>query len=230
MQLEHSFTVPVGINDAWVVLTDLPRVVTCMPGAAIDEVVGDEYHGTVKVKLGAISLAFKGIAKFADKDDAAHRATIDARGKDARGGGAVTAKIGATLSPEGTGTKVVVATDLDITGRAAQFGRGVMVDVGNKIIGQFADRLATQLQEASPAPTKAGEAAVEPETAGVSATAVEPETPEAPAFATTSHAGDDAPDLLSLAGPALLKRLAKPAAIASGVLLLILLIRKLRRR
>ena len=146
MQLEHSFRVPVGVDQAWPILIDIERIGPCMPGAAIDSVDGDEFTGTVKVKLGPINLTYKGKAAFVEKDEQARRAVIDARGRDARGNGTAAAKITATLHDEGGVTLVKVVTDLDITGKPAQFGRGVMVDVGNKLIGQFADNLAHELE------------------------------------------------------------------------------------
>ena len=166
MQLEHSFTVPVGVEDAWRVLLDIELIAPCMPGAAIDSVDGDDFTGTVKVKLGPIGLTYKGKASFIEKDEVAHRAVIDARGRDARGNGTANAKVIATLTESGGSTKVNVITDLDLTGRPAQFGRGVMADVGNKLIGQFADCLAGKLTEgampiadAAPEPTSAAEPA-----------------------------------------------------------------------
>jgi carbon monoxide dehydrogenase subunit G len=147
VQLEHSFTVPVGIEDAWRVLLDIELIAPCMPGAAIDSVDGDDFTGTVKVKLGPIGLTYKGKASWIEKDAVAHRAVIDARGRDARGNGTANAKVMATLTEAGDSTKVDVVTDLDITGKPAQFGRGVMVDVGNKLIGQFADCLAGKLAD-----------------------------------------------------------------------------------
>ncbi|MGI8677134.1 MAG: SRPBCC domain-containing protein [Jatrophihabitans sp.] len=146
MKLEHSFTVPVGIDDAWTILLDIERIGPCMPGAAINSVDGDDFTGTVKVKLGPIGLTYKGKASFIQKDAGAHRAVIDARGKDARGNGTASAKVTATLSESNGETTVLVHTDLDITGKPAQFGRGMMVDVGNKLIGQFADNLSDTLQ------------------------------------------------------------------------------------
>jgi uncharacterized protein len=159
VQLEHSFTVPVGVDDAWKVLLDIERIAPCMPGAAIDSVDGDDFTGTVKVKLGPIGLTYKGKASFVEKDETAHRAVIDARGRDARGNGTASAKVTATLTETDGSTKVDVLTDLDITGKPAQFGRGVMVDVGNKLIGQFADCLAGKLSEGAVVP--AGEPAPE---------------------------------------------------------------------
>src|SRR5690242_4890929 len=129
-----------------------------MPGAALDTVTGDEFTGRVKVKLGPINLTYQGKAAFVEKDEAAHRAVIDARGKDQRGNGTAAAVITARLQAEGDATRVDVVTDLNITGRPAQFGRGVMTDVGNKLLGQFADKLATQLGEGA-APAQSGGAA-----------------------------------------------------------------------
>ncbi|HEV7870109.1 MAG TPA: SRPBCC domain-containing protein [Modestobacter sp.] len=145
MQLENSFTVPVPIDEAWRVLMDIERIAPCMPGAALDSVTGDEFTGRVKVKLGPINLTYQGKASFVERDEAAHRAVIDARGKDQRGNGTAAAIVTATLAGEGSVTRVDVLTDLNITGRPAQFGRGVMTDVGNKLLGQFADKLSAQL-------------------------------------------------------------------------------------
>ncbi len=145
MQLENSFTVPVPIDEAWRVLLDIERIAPCMPGAALDSVTGDDFTGRVKVKLGPINLTYQGKASFVEKDEAAHKAVIDGRGKDQRGNGTAAALITAQLKAEGDTTRVDVLTDLNITGRPAQFGRGVMTDVGNKLLGQFADKLAAQL-------------------------------------------------------------------------------------
>ncbi len=147
MQLENSFTVPVPIEDAWRVLLDIERIAPCMPGAVLDSVDGDAFTGRVKVKLGPIQLTYAGKASFVEKDEAAHRAVIDAKGKDQRGNGTAAAVITARLAEEGAVTRVDVLTDLNITGKPAQFGRGVMTDVGNKLLGQFADKLAAQLAE-----------------------------------------------------------------------------------
>jgi carbon monoxide dehydrogenase subunit G len=147
VQLENSFTVPVPVDEAWRVLLDIERIAPCMPGAALDSVDGDDFTGRVKVKLGPINLTYQGKASFIEKDEAAHKAVIDARGKDQRGNGTAAATITANLAAEGSITRVHVLTDLNITGRPAQFGRGVMTDVGNKLLGQFADKLAAQLGE-----------------------------------------------------------------------------------
>jgi carbon monoxide dehydrogenase subunit G len=157
VQLEHSFSVPVGIDEAWKILLDIERIGPCMPGAVIESVDGDDFTGTVKVKLGPINLSYKGKASFVEKDETARRAVIDARGRDARGNGTAAAKVTATLSEEDGSTRVQVNTDLDITGKPAQFGRGVMVDVGNKLLGQFAEALAATIKgsDAAAAPSEA---------------------------------------------------------------------------
>lgn len=159
MKLEHSFTVPVGVEQAWEVLLDIERVAPCMPGAVLDSVDGDNFTGRVKIKLGPVNMTYKGAASFVEKDEAAHQVMIDANGKDARGNGTAAAKVTATLVGQGESTQVNVITDLNITGKPAQFGRGVMVDVGNKLIGQFATCLEGKLgagsepAEAAPAPS-----------------------------------------------------------------------------
>jgi carbon monoxide dehydrogenase subunit G len=158
VQLDNSFTVPVPIDEAWRVLLDIERIAPCMPGAALDSVTGDDFTGRVKVKLGPINLTYQGKASFVEKDEAAHRAVIDAKGKDQRGNGTAAATVTATLNAEGAATRVDVVTDLNITGRPAQFGRGVMTDVGNKLLGQFADKLAAQLGEGDAPAQSAGPA------------------------------------------------------------------------
>ncbi|MET7423309.1 SRPBCC family protein [Dactylosporangium sp. NPDC005555] len=165
--LEHSFTVPVPVSQAWAVLLDIERIAPCMPGAALASFEGDDFAGTVKVKLGPVSLTFKGKGRFVERDEAAHRVVITANGADSRGGGTAAAKVTATLHDEGDATRVEVATDLDVTGKAAQFGRGLIGDVSAKLIGQFADCLAGKLAAgAAPQPP---EAAREPAVAGAAA-------------------------------------------------------------
>ncbi len=158
MQLENSFSVPLPVDEAWPVLLDLERIAPCMPGAALDSVSGDDFTGQIKVKLGPINLTYQGKGSITEKDAAAHRAVIEARGKDQRGNGTAAAVITATLVPEGAGTRVLVVTDLTITGRPAQFGRGVMTDVGDKMLGQFAEKVAAQLGAPAPGPVAAAAA------------------------------------------------------------------------
>ncbi len=163
MELSNEFVVPVKIDEAWGLLTDVERIAPCMPGAELQEIDGDEYRGVVKVKVGPITAQYKGKATFVEKDDAGHKAVLRAEGRDTRGQGNANATITATLASEGDGTRVKVVTDLSITGRAAQFGRGVMADVSTKLLGQFVDCLEKNLLGAgaisSPEAAQAAEAA-----------------------------------------------------------------------
>ena len=141
MELTNEFTVDVPVDQAWDILTDLPRIAPCMPGAQLREVVGDEHHGVVKVKVGPITAEYRGTATFVERDRQAHRAVLRAEGRETRGQGNASATITAVLQPVDRATKVAVTTDLTITGRVAQFGRGVLADVSNKLLGQFVERL-----------------------------------------------------------------------------------------
>ena len=225
MELQHSFSVPVDVDRAWAVLVDIEQVAPCMPGAALDTVDGDEFTGSVKVRLGPIGITYKGKARFVEKDEVAHRAVIDAQGKDARGNGTASATVTATLHPQDDGTRVEVNTDLAITGKPAQFGRGVMVDVGNKLIGQFADCLAGKL--AKPAgPAADGPAAAAP--AAVSGPPPAASQPDTPQTSPEAPPEEVAPiDLMASAGPAVLKRLA-PVALLLAVLVLVIVLRRRR--
>ncbi len=141
MELTNEFSVNVPVDEAWDVLTDVTRIAPAMPGARLETVEGEEYRGVVKVKVGPVTAEYKGAATFLERDPVAHRAVLRAEGRETRGQGNATATITATLAPEGLGTRVLVVTDLSITGRAAQFGRGVLADVSNKLLGQFVTSL-----------------------------------------------------------------------------------------
>jgi uncharacterized protein len=145
MELTNDFRVGVPVERAWAVLTDVELIAPCMPGAQLQEVEGDEYRGIVKVKVGPITAQYKGTARFVERDDDAHKAVLRAEGRDTRGQGNANATITATLTADGDGTAVTVATDLTVTGRVAQFGRGVMADVSSKLLGQFVDCLENKL-------------------------------------------------------------------------------------
>ncbi len=147
-KLLNEFTVNRPIDEAWNVLTDVERIAPCMPGATLEEIEGDVYRGVVKVKLGAISTAFKGQASFVEKDDGNHHAVLKGEGRDTTGKGNASALITAKLEPvDDATTKVVVETDLHITGKVAQFGRGIMGDVSKKLMNQFATNLNTMLDQ-----------------------------------------------------------------------------------
>jgi carbon monoxide dehydrogenase subunit G len=159
MELEHSFTVPVPEERAWDVLLDVERVAPCMPGATLDSVAGDEINGRIKVKVGPISMTYAGTARFTERDPAAHVITLEAAGKETRGAGTASARVRSMLEGAGDKTHVIVHTSLNVTGRPAQFGRGVMAEVGGKLIGIFAENLAAMLaaEPAAAAVTAAAE-------------------------------------------------------------------------
>jgi len=172
MELTNDFRVNAPVEEAWKVLTDVERIAPCMPGAQLQEVEGDEYRGIVKVKVGPITAQYKGTATFVEKDDAGHRAVLRADGRDTRGQGNASATITATLVDDGGGTKVSVVTDLTVTGKVAQFGRGVLADVSGKLINQFVQCLESDVLAGSvPA------AADEPEAAAPAAETAAPDEP-----------------------------------------------------
>ena len=158
MELEHSFTVPVPEERAWEVLLDVERVAPCMPGASLDSVEGDDISGRIKVKVGPIAMTYAGTARFTERDANAHVIVLEASGKETRGAGTASAKVRSTLQGEDGQTHVVVNTTLNVTGRPAQFGRGVMAEVGGKLIGIFASNLADMLSaEQQPASEGSGD-------------------------------------------------------------------------
>jgi carbon monoxide dehydrogenase subunit G len=190
MRLEHSFTVPVPVASAWAVLLDLPRIAPCMPGATLTGVQDDTFTGTVKVKLGAIALTYQGQGRFIERDEAARRMTVEATGKDTRSAGTAAATVTATLAADGDRTTVEVITDLSVTGRPAQFGRGMIAEVGGKLIGQFADCLANTLGEQETASADAPPALRREESAGTATAATAAAAPAVSGGAAAS-AGED---------------------------------------
>ncbi len=167
MRIENSFAVPVDTATAWRLLLDVPRMARCMPGATLTEARDDRsYAGNVAVKLGPVRLTFAGEARITELDDAAPRAKVEAKGNDTKGRGSAQAKLDFALSADGAGTRVVVTTDLQLTGSVAQYGRsaGLIKEVANQLVGEFAGNLArevavTELQPTEPAPAAAAAAA-----------------------------------------------------------------------
>jgi len=146
MKLNNEFTVDVPVEDVWNVLLDLERITPCLPGASLTEETGErEYDGAMKVKLGPVTQQYKGTVKIQEADESAHRAVLRADGKDARGQGTASATIVSTLHDEGDGTRVSVETDMQITGRAAQFGQGIQQQVSEKLLGRFAECLEEEI-------------------------------------------------------------------------------------
>lgn len=173
MELTNEFTVAAPIEEAWALLLDIERLGPCMPGAEVTSFDGEEFTGTVKVKLGPVNQTYGGKGRFVSRDADTHTVVVEASGKDKRGSGTAKATVTGSLHPAEGGTRVHVVTDLHITGPAAQFGRGMIADVAGKLTGQFAACLADELSKSAPAPV----APAEPESAPV-APAAEPVTPE----------------------------------------------------
>jgi carbon monoxide dehydrogenase subunit G len=157
VDLTHRFTVPTGVEETWAHFQDIASVAECFPGATVSSVEGDTFQGSCKVKLGPIALVYNGSGTFVEKDDVAHRFVVDAKGKDKRGNGTAGAKVTLSMATSASGgTDVEVLTDLAVTGKPAQFGRGVMQDVSDKLLGQFVACLEQRLGD--PAPVPAGDA------------------------------------------------------------------------
>lgn len=221
MELEHEFTVPVPVDQAWEVLLDVEKVAPCMPGAALETVDDDSFTGQVKVKVGPITVVYKGTASFLEKDAAAHRAVVEAKGRETRGSGTAAATVTASMVEEGRSTRVTVVTDLAITGKPAQFGRGVMNDVGNKLIGQFADCLAATITDGGPT-EPAGRPVAEPDVAAASSGVAGVREQRA-------RPTPEAIDLVAVAGGSIAKRGLPVVGLIIGILIGWLVIRRLRR-
>jgi carbon monoxide dehydrogenase subunit G len=206
MELINTFSVSQPVDRAWEVITDLERVAPCLPGAALLGVEGEDYRGAVKIKVGPVTAQYEGVARFIERDDTAHRAVLRAEGRDVRGQGNAAATIDLSLTAQGAGTQVSIATDLELAGRVAQFGRGVISDVSGKLIGQFATRLEEEMAgSGSPAPTP-----------GPAAKSQAPTVSAAPA----RRSIDDVEplDLMSAGGTAALKQAVPAAAAVLGLL------------
>jgi len=232
-QLINEFTVNRPIEEAWPLITDLERIAPCLPGAELQEVEGETYRGVVKVKLGAISSQFKGEAHFVERDDDNYRAVIKGAGRDTGGRGNASAEISAqaeSLSP--TSTRVSVTTDLHITGKVAQFGRGIMGDVSSKLMAQFADNLNEMIDEEGDAGDAAASATeATPTTAAADASAPSTSTDGAVDTVAASQVrkiegpATEPIDLMEVGGSSIVKR-AAPAIIA--LILILLLVRRRR--
>ena len=187
MELQHTFTVPAPVDRAWSTLLDVEGIAPCFPGATLTGVDGDGFSGTVKVKLGPVSLQYSGKGRFLERDEAARLVVLEANGTDKRGNGTAGATVHARLEPTGDNeTRVVVDTDLKVTGRPAQFGRGVLQDVSGRIIEQFAGCLAARMTASAP---ETGVDAAAEESPGTSAATSSAESVSAEASAAASSAG-----------------------------------------
>lgn len=232
MELDNEFVVSVPVAEAWSVLTDLERIAPCLPGAKLEEVEGEEYRGTVKVKVGPITAQYKGTARLGELDEAGGRIVLHADGRESRGQGNASAVVTATLVAEGQGTRVNVSTDLNITGKVAQMGRGVLADVSAKLMDAFAEALEADLSSRATVSPQAGE----PDATVPVATVVD--------LSTRAHAAEqpgdqnagprriesaepEPIDLTSVAGTPVLKRI---APVLAGVATVLWLCRRRRRR
>jgi carbon monoxide dehydrogenase subunit G len=236
MKIEDQFRVDVPIEEAWRVLLDVERIAPCMPGAQLQEIEGDEYRGVVKVKVGPITAQYKGAARIIEADEAARRIVLKGEGRDTRGQGNASATVTVLLAADGDGTQVSVDTDLNVTGKVAQFGRGVMADVSSKLLGQFVACLESNVLGGN-----GSEAAAE--TAPATAPAPDSEPPAAakgasdaaPAAAPMADSGvrvvnspeAEPVDLMDAAGGAVAKRL---VPVLAGVTVLVILIWLFRRK
>ena len=213
MDLNHQFEVPVPVEEAWKILTDVERIAPCLPGAELQEVEGDTYRGVVKVKVGPIQAQFKGQASFIERDDAGHKAVLKGEGRDTGGKGNAAAVITAQLSAlSPTNTECKVHTDLSITGKVAQFGRGAMADISEKILAQFVvnlnELIATQPASTTAATDTAQASATSTNTASTTEGVRKIEGPEAKPS-----------DLLDAAGAPILKRALPVVVVVAAVVI-----------
>ena len=237
MELSSEFEVALPIAEAWNVLTDVERIAPCMPGAELKEVDGDAYKGVVKVKVGPITAQYQGTARFVERDDTSHKAVLRAEGRETRGQGNASATITAQLASSGNITKVALTTDLHITGKVAQFGRGVLADVSNKLVGQFVENLESTVLAAGSPPargpetrTTSGGDGAEADTSAAGSSVIGSSV----AHGSSRHGSDgtiphetEPVDLLRVAGVPLARRVAPVGAVVLGVVVLLALIRRM---
>ena len=222
MELTHRFTVPGTVEQTWARFQDIGSLAECFPGAQVTSVEDDTFEGTVKVKLGPIALVYAGSGSFVSQDEAAHRFVVEAKGRDKRGNGTAGATVMVAMTEASGSTDVEVRTDLSITGKPAQFGRGVMQDVSDKLLGQFVACLEQRSAEAAAPET------VSPETVSPETTAREPAP--APAPAPAHRAAADSIDLGGAVLPVLARRYGPAVAGVLGAVVLLSLLRRLFRR
>ncbi len=230
MQLEHEFAVDAPIAEVWEALQDPERVAPCMPGASLTGVEGDTFTAKVKVKLGPVMMQYKGTGEFIEKDESAHKLVISASGKDVRGAGTASTKSTVTLTGNGERTTGTVVSDVKVTGKPAQFGRGLIAEVGGRLLAEFAANLAGEL-----APAKAATTGV---TGAAATTEAAPDTMAAEEARESGEPGESvapgeraAPtereplDLMGVAGAPVLKRVAPVVAIAVAIVVVVVIVR-----
>ncbi|MYW42754.1 SRPBCC family protein [Streptomyces sp. SID161] len=237
MEMEHEFSVPLPVDDVWRALLDVDRIAPCLPGATVEGYDGRTVTGSVKVKVGPVTVTYRGTAVFEEQDGTAHRMVLVASGRETRGQGTARATVTGTLTGSEDGTAVTVRTDLTVTGRPAQFGRGVLAEVGDRLVGQFASCLAERLGERPPRPSgeePAPPPAPQPPSGGEPAPPPAPQPPSgeepAPSVRQDPSGAREEPeplDLLRAAGLPVAKRAAGAVAAAA---VLALLATRLRHR
>jgi len=222
MEISNSFRVPASPDATWNILNDVERIAPCLPGAQLLSVDGDEYRGLVKVKLGPVTTQYQGVATFVERDEAARRAVLSARGRESRGQGNANATITAALHPDGDGTRVDILTDLTITGKAAQFGRGMFSEVSQKLLNQFAQQLEALMSQEQTAPEPAAAPTAQTGTDDLRLVeGVEETAPVAPVPSAQPMRPVEAFDLTGAAGAAIAKRAGVAAAVLALVILLL---------
>ena len=217
MQLENEFSVPAPVSEVWKTLLDVERIAPCMPGATVERVDGDEVAGRVRVKVGPVTASYAGTARFVTKDEAAHRFVLEGSGRETRGTGTASATVEVGMSEQDAVTRVRVVTSLEVTGKQAQFGRGVMADIAAKLTDQFAACLAERVR--GPAP--AAEPSASPRAAGSQSVSPQSLSPQA---AAPQDAAGGSLDLVSTVAVPVLKRLGPVlGGLAFGLVLGLLL-------
>jgi carbon monoxide dehydrogenase subunit G len=222
MDLNHAFTVEVPVEDAWRILTDVERIAPCLPGAQLQEIEGDIYRGAVKVKVGPIQAQFKGQASFIERDDVAHKVVLKGEGRDIGGKGNASAVITAELaSLTDTSTSVTVNTDLSVTGKVAQFGRGAMADISDKLLAQFVVNLNEMIAASDTAPADAPPAPIESEapTATTETPSVDQAAPTEPAVRKIDGPEAEALDLLSISRGVIVKRALPVVVVVAAIVI-----------
>lgn len=213
MKLENEFRVSVPIERAWEVLTDIPLITPCLPGATLTDHDGDEFKGKVKIKVGPVTADYSGKAVFVQRDEANHHVEISATGRDSRGSGNASAVISADMTTDGDGTKVAIVTDLKISGKVAQFGKGMIAEVSTKLIDQFVDCIEQELLGEAIVEQVAAESAGEPE--GAATASSRPRSQQAETL-----------DLMEYAGNSVYKRLIPVVAVVAALIALRLLLKR----
>ncbi len=229
MKIEDEFRVDVPVDEAWKVLLDVERIAPCMPGAQLQEIEGDEYRGIVKVKVGPITAQYKGAARIVEADESSHKVVLKAEGRDTRGQGNASATVTATLAPDEGGTVVHIDTDLNITGKVAQFGRGVMADVSSKLLGQFATNLERDVLSGNGNRPDTAEAPTASADADATAATPSPVESEAPGVRKVDAPDAQPVDLFDTAGNAVAKRVV-PIVLVIVALLVFRSVRRRRKR